>query len=200
MSSPRLAMAFLVVLFPMVTSPVAYAGADAAAVRSAVADFVEAEDITAAEAAELRVEAEALTAARAADVGIVLLSIYLLVLIGRGLKNDVAPTLSPAVFASCMIGVLWFTVVDPSFYEFKAVDVTADGITVETYTGDPQTIAWADVSTVTVRDGSAFPVFSDDRALVLRAGEGEDAPAVAVPAFVPRRADVAAQILGRLAP
>jgi hypothetical protein len=164
-----------------------------------VTDYAEGE-ATASAAADLRVEAEALTANRAADVGLVLAVIYLLVLFGRGLRKDVAPTLSPAVFASCMIGVLWFTVVDASFYEFKAVDISSEGITVETYMGDPQTVAWADVSTVTVRDGSAFPVFSDDRALVLQVGEGDEAVHVAVPAFVPQRADVAGQILAHLAP
>jgi hypothetical protein len=189
----------VVICVVLTCSPLASAGIAPAEVKSAVAEFV-GEDLPPSEVADLRAEGEAFNAERAGDVGLVLGIIFLLMAVGRGVQKEVAPSLSPAVFASCVIGALWFTVVDPAFYEFKAVDMDASGVTVETYTGDPVTVSWSDVTSVTVREGSAFPVFSDDRALVLAVGDGDDAVQVHIPAFVPGQREVAAQVLAHLTP
>jgi len=84
---------------------------------------------------------------------------------------------------------------DTSFYDFKSVTADASGVTVARHVGGEARVGYADVTEVRVEPGRVFPVFTDDRALVLKAADGRS---VTIPFFVPERDRLGSLLKGRI--
>lgn len=114
--------------------------------------------------------------------------------VGMLIRGSGRPGVRPWVFAAATLGLLMFTVVDPLFWQLKGVEADESGLTVLRYSASDQHLDWKEVRGVRVDEGSPFPVFSDDTALVLDGPEGE---ALRVPRLLPGSKEVARLVLDR---
>jgi len=136
---------------------------------------------------------EAAAVSRMLDSGLVLGLMAAILGIGRlalGTWKDTRPMLATAV----ILGILMWTVVNPAFWEVEKVTADQTGVTVVHYQGEDPHIAWADIKDIRLAEGMAFPVFTDDRTLVLVNANGGS---VAVPRFATGAEEIAALISAR---
>lgn len=125
------------------------------------------------------------------DVALVLVVCAALYGLGYVIRESALPSFSPTVFASVCLGVLMFTAVNPVFWKLQGVTVDDEGLVCEYWSGADRRIAWSDVAEVRVDEGGIFPVFTDDRALVLTDANGDEYP---IPGMLPGAAEVAAVV------
>jgi len=130
---------------------------------------------------------------KALDVLVALLFIAVLYGIGR-LFKAAAPNFQPLALVGLGVAVVAVFFTNRAFYEFKSATADERGVTVSRYVGDEERIEYEEVKEVRVEPGSLFPVFSDDRMLVL-VGEGRQ---VSIPFFVPERERLGALLKARL--
>lgn len=94
--------------------------------------------------------------------------------ISWGIKKTVLESMQPWMLTSVLLFVFLWGVLDPAFYQFKAVVADETGVTVERYSAEDGYLAWDDVVDVQVRDGNAIPMFVDDTSLVLIGKDGTE--------------------------
>lgn len=111
--------------------------------------------------------------------------------VGALIRSSGAKALSPAVFTSGVLAVLFFTLVDPIFWQLASVTATNKGLEVAKYSASDVELAWKDVEHVRLEEGSAFPLFSDDGRIVV---QGKDGTIVEIPRFLPEAPALAAAV------
>jgi len=160
---------------------------------SATADFVGAA-LPQAPALPYSTQVASLSSDRFLDVAIIVAVCAALYGLGYLIRESALPSFNPAVFASVGLGVLMFTVVNPVFWKLQGVTVDDEGLVCEYWSGADRRIAWTDVAEVRVDEGGIFPVFTDDRALVLTDANGDEYP---IPGMLPGAAEVAAVVAAK---
>ncbi|NUN15102.1 MAG: hypothetical protein HUU55_15850 [Myxococcales bacterium] len=148
--------------------------------------------VAAPQSLPLTAEVNALGSARLADVGLALACIAgaIFVLIWGRKRGKLI--LFPVILVS--IFFVFFT--NTAFYEFKSVQVTTNALVVSEHIGDPSHISWGQITSMYVEEGELFPVFADDRMLVLTISGAQEP--VKIPAFVPRKTFVAQAMAAQL--
>lgn len=137
-------------------------------------------------------EVNALGSARLADVGLALCVIALAmgVLIWGRKRGKLI------LFPVILVAIFFAFFTNTAFYEFKSVEVTVDALIVSEHLGDPTHVSWGQITSMHMEEGELFPVFADDRMLVLTVS-GLEEP-VRLPAFLPRKGFVAQAIATQL--
>jgi hypothetical protein len=145
----------------------------------------------------LSLPVEALSGPRVADVALLLGLIAAFWGVGALLRRAGLAGLRPAVFAAGLTGALLLFGTNTDFYEVASLELTETSLTVRRHVGADATVALAEVRTLTVDSGRLFPLFSDDRVLVLTTTAG---PSVAIPRFLPRVEEAVRALASRLPP
>jgi hypothetical protein len=91
-------------------------------------------------------------------------------------KRFLLDSLNRGMFTAVLLFVCVFGLLDPAFYQFKAVVADEDAVTLERYSAKNTTLAWDDVQDVRIDPGRFFPMFIDDSALVLIGKDGTELP------------------------
>lgn len=169
-------------------------GGEAVRGRPALAEFGAGGPAPAESELPLTVAAPDFSADKALDAALGLAFIAALLGIGRLIRSAL-PGFKPFALAGVGVAVMAIFFTNTRFYEFASVTVDASGITVTRHVGGEERVDFRDVTDVRVEPGKPYPVFTDDRSLVIAAGTGRS---VSIPFFVPDRERLGALLASKL--